>query len=286
MKLLVTGANGQVGWELAQAGSQVIALTQSQLNIAHADDIAKKIVEFSPDILINAAAYTAVDKAEQEREHALSINSDGPRFLAQACAQHNIPLIHLSTDYIFSGEQKKPYREEDKAAPLNFYGESKWLGEQAVRECWDKHIILRLSGVFSSHGHNFVKTILRLAKEKEELRVVADQTTCPTSAGSIAKTILLICQKIIGQSAASWGTYNYCSSEPTSWYQFAETIVQMAHPHHSLMVKSIVAIPSSEYPTPAKRPHYSVLNCDKLKKEFGIEQGSWREDLGEVIKNL
>jgi dTDP-4-dehydrorhamnose reductase len=181
--------------------------------------IRDAIAHFQPDIIINTAAYTAVNQAEQDTKRALSINYEGVQHLAQRCAQTNTPLIHLSTDYVFAGTQTIPYHENSSPHPINFYGQSKWLGEQAVRDYCTHHIILRISSVFSEYGHNFLKTILRLAQKKNELCIVADQISCPTYAGDIASTLFsMIKQPLV------WGTYHYCSHEPVSWYQFAIAI--------------------------------------------------------------
>jgi dTDP-4-dehydrorhamnose reductase len=292
IKLLVTGGNGQLGWELAQRSSaqyEIHALTRAQLDITDRQQVAAIITELQPDIVINTAAYTAVDKAEQESEQAFAINHKGAEIIAEACAQANRPLLHLSTDYVFNGEQREPYHETDMISPINKYGASKWAGEIAVRGLWDQHIILRVSGVFSVHGHNFVKTILRLAQERETLRIVADQIICPTPAADIAETILVICKNIQHENSSAksiWGTYHYCSSEPTTWHQFAEAIIALAAPQKKLAVKEIIPITTAEFPLPAKRPAYSVLDCRKIQKYFDIETRSWRKGLEEVVKRL
>lgn len=286
MKILVTGGNGQVGWELAQKNSanfQVIALPRSQLDILNNDQIITAITHWQPDIVVNTAAYTAVDKAEQEQEQAFKINRDGPSILTNACAQANLPLLHISTDYVFAGNQSHPYREDEAVGPLNIYGASKLAGEIAVRKQWNKHIILRTSGVFSSHGHNFVKTMLRVAQTKETLSVVNDQITCPTPAADIASTILILCEKLLKSVNPQWGTYHYCSNEPVSWYQLTEAILALARQHYSLTVQQLRAISSAEYTAPARRPAYSALDCTKIKTIFGIQVRSWRDELARII---
>jgi dTDP-4-dehydrorhamnose reductase len=231
--------------------------------------------------VINAAAYTAVDKAEQEADQAILVNHLGAQNLAIACKKNQVPLIHLSTDYIFDGAHTCPYQEDDKENPTNVYGHSKWLGEQAVREQCEQHIILRVSGIFSQYGHNFLKTMLRLAQEKKELRVVADQITCPTYAGDIASVLFSIMQQSL-----HWGTYHYCNAGPVSWHQFATTIIQTAKQYQHLLVEEIKAISTSHYPTLAKRPAYSVLDCSKIENEMGIKQSMWRDALSVVILPL
>jgi dTDP-4-dehydrorhamnose reductase len=288
MRYLITGANGQVGHALSQltsAQKTLIALSHAELDITDLQAIKTAIIHYRPAVIINAAAYTAVDKAEQEMEQAFMVNAQSPRLLAKACAITNIPLIHLSTDYVFNGSQQRPYQESDTVNPLNSYGASKWAGEQAVQEFWHKHIILRLSGVFSAHGHNFVKTILRLAQERETLNIVADQITCPTSAQAIAQTILIIAEKVL-QNDNYWGTYHYASSPPTSWYNFAKKIVSLAEINFPIKTKIINAITTAEYPTPAKRPAYSVLDSNKLKLNFAINPSFWEIELAETLRIL
>lgn len=283
LKILVTGATGQLGWELTHTKTPhtIIGLSRAQLDITQAAQINKIIAEQKPDVVINTAAYTAVDKAEQEMKIAFDINEKGAVNLARSCAEKNIPLIHLSTNYVFSGQQQCPYREEDPTDPINVYGKSKLAGENAIRKLWDKHIILRVSGVFGVHGNNFVKTMLRLASERELLRVVADQTICPTATSDIAHTLFVIAEK-----NTHWGTYHFCSNEPTTWHHFTEAIIHQAKQYQLLKIKEIQAITTAEFPTPAKRPAYSVLDCSKLQKQFSITPRSWRAGLNEMLKVL
>ena len=201
--------------------------------------------------------------------------------LAMACAEAQIPLIQLSTDYIFDGNQTSPYTETDPANPLNIYGESKWLGEEAVRQHLPEHIILRVSGVFSEFGSNFLKSILRLAKEKEELRIVTDQITCPTYAGEIASALFSIIDK-----TPAWGTYHYCSDKPISWYDFARAIVNEAKKHTTISTKKINAIPTTDYPTPAKRPLNAVLDCSKAKAQLSLNLTNCLDELPRLINLL
>lgn len=288
MKLLITGGNGQLGWEFTQlplTDFEITALSHTEFDINNASQIKKQLAIHQPNIVINTAAYTAVDKAEQEIDLAFKINRDGAHLLAQACAAQHLPLIHLSTDYVFDGKQHRPYKETDPTTPLNIYGASKLAGEIDVRKYCDQHIILRVSGVFGMHGNNFVKTILRTAQEKEALRIVADQTICPTPATAIAETIITICKKIITENNL-WGTYHYCSDEPTNWHQFAEAIIALTEKYKSLTVKKLIPIPSAEYKSPARRPAYSVLDCNKLQKNFGITPCSWQLGLTEVIDKI
>lgn len=284
-KILITGANGQVGSSLRHharvSDFHLIPCGRAELDITQFASIESAIKKYSPDVVINTAAFTAVDQAEQDKELAMRANFQGARHLAIACQKHLIPLIHLSTDYIFDGTNTLPYQENDKACPINVYGESKWLGEQAIREHCEQHVIVRVSGIFSEYGNNFVKTMLRLANTKKELRVVADQITCPTYASDIANALFSIVQ----QNQRS-GTYHYCDTNPVSWYQFATAIIQIAKQSQALLVTEVKAITTSEYPTRAIRPAYSVLNCDKIVSHFAIKQGRWDDALATIIPQL
>lgn len=289
MKILVTGANGQLGQELINLKSnhRIMGLTRTQLDITDAEQVRTAIKALAPDLIINAAAYTQVDKAEQELKLAFAINRDGAGNVARGCAEKNIPLIHLSTDYVFSGEQAVPYREEDATGPINVYGQSKLVGEQAVQQLLDNGIILRVSSVFSFYGNNFVKTILRLAREREQLRIVADNTISPTSAYDIAEALLKIVDAINNNAQNNYaGIYHFCSHDPASWYQFAEEIIQQAAHYENLKVKELEAITSAEYPTPAKRPAYSVLNTTKLQQTFSVRIPSWRDGLTKILTRI
>ena len=284
-KVLITGGNGQLASALRHhpmaPAFHLMPCSHTEMDITDITSITHALTRLNPTIIINTAAYTAVDKAEQDKEPALCINYLGAQHLAMACNKQQIPLIHLSTDYVFDGNHTHPYREEEATNPINFYGESKWLGEEAVRKHCEQHIILRVSGVFSEYGNNFLKTILRLAKERKELRIIADQITCPTYAADIAQVLFTLIQK-----KSPWGTYHYCNKEPLSWYQFAVAIIEEASKHQSLLVEDIQAIATIDYPTAAKRPTYSVLDCDKIEKETGITRPSWRGALASIIPLL
>lgn len=288
MKLLITGAHGQVGWELTQqiknSIHESLGFNHSELDITDSDKIHKLIQRAKPDMLINAAAYTAVDKAEQEHELAFKVNTHGPLALAQACAKANIPLIHLSTDYIFAGQKQQPYTEDDQPEPLNIYGQSKLKGEEAVMKYCDKHLILRVSGVFGSHGNNFVKTMLRLAHEKEQLNVVSDQILCPTWSADIAQVILQVCERLTDQN---YGVYHYCGKNPVSWHQFTQEIINLAKTKQlPIKVKELKPISSIEYSAAAKRPAYSVLDCKKIFSNFDIQQADWQTGLKQVLNEI
>ncbi|MAZ77221.1 MAG: dTDP-4-dehydrorhamnose reductase [Legionellaceae bacterium] len=289
INILVTGGHGQLAYDLIQAskltGHQLVATSRHQLDINNPDLIAEMFALYQPNIVINTAAYTAVDKAETEVESAFKINRDGPALLADTCQTFGIPLIHISTDFVFDGNKGSPYLEADTPSPLNVYGDSKLQGECEVRQCLDHHIILRVSGVYGIHGNNFVKTMLRLGKTRDALTVVSDQTTCPTPAQDIANTLLKMAEKIhCGEN--HWGTYHYCGKEQTTWHEFATTIFDIARKHIPLTVQQVDAISTEEYAAPAKRPLHPILNCDKIEKIFNIKQPSWQTSLPDFIKQV
>lgn len=290
MKILLTGANGQVGWEVARRapalGQELIALDRCGLDISDAGAVAQILESSGADLVINAAAYTAVDRAEQEPELAYAVNRDGPACLAAACARLGIALLHLSTDYVFDGSKPGPYREADPVAPLGVYGGSKWAGEEAVRGVLAAHLILRVSWVFGPHGHNFVKTILRLARERDTLRVVADQHGCPTCAPDIADVLLALAGRIGAGQELAWGTYHYCGAPATTWHGFAQAIVDLARAHEPLRVREVIPIATADYPTPAARPVNSVLECDRFTDCFGIVPRPWLAGLEMMLKSL
>ena len=289
MKIVVTGANGQVGQELIHFKSphQIIGLTRAQLDITQPEQVHTALAQIKPELIINAAAYTQVDKAEQEAALAFAINETGVANLAHYCAEQDIPLLHISTDYVFSGEQTTPYREEDRTQPINVYGQSKLAGEQAVQRLLKKYIILRVSGVFGFYGNNFVKTMLRLAREKEYFKVVSDTTICPTPADAIASALLTISNVIQHYPDKDYtGIYHFCSNEPTNWHHYAQTIIKQASQYEPLRVKELQAVVTKDYATPAKRPHYSVLDTSKIQKQFAVPPCSWRTGLTEMLMRL
>lgn len=277
-KILLTGANGQLGSEIVELAKKLnlslYSFTRQQLNITELEQIEYAVRTTKPKYIINAAAYTAVDKAENESELAFSINSTGVNNLAQIAEKYNIPLIHISTDYVFDGQKKSAYLEEDDAQPLSIYGQSKLSGENLLRKSWNKHIILRVSWIFGRFGNNFVKTILRLAKEKNELKIIADQKGAPTYTGDIALTLLKIID-YLEKGQTKWGTYHYTGTPTLSWYEFAKKIVTEAKQYQPLMVKKIIPIPSSEYPSIALRPYNSELACKKISQTFYIDPNNW-----------
>ena len=278
MKILLTGANGQVGKEVQIAAPkefELIALTHQTLDITHAESVENICNYYQPDLILNAAAYTAVDRAEKEPEHAYAVNATGVRHLADMCKHYQIPLIHLSTDYVFDGSKDEGYTEEDTTSPLNVYGKTKLAGENIITSQLDQYIILRTSWVFSEHGNNFVKTILRLDKEKKELRVVADQVGCPTSAKNIAEVLWKIIKKIDSGDSISCGIYHYANVPAVSWYEFSKAILPQE--------LEIFPITTAEYPTPAKRPANSILSCKKIEENFAIGSMKWLDTLQNLL---
>lgn len=287
--ILVTGAGGQVGTELlaraAQHGHDVTGLVRADLDISDAAAVQAAVARIKPSLIVNAAAYTAVDKAEEDRDAAYAINRDGPANLAAVAKAAGIPLIHISTDYVFDGSKDGAYLESDPVAPLGVYGASKEAGEQAVRSALDEHVIMRTSWVYAAHGANFVKTMLRVGKDRDQLRVVADQFGAPTSAADIADAILTIATRIADGNRSSWGTYHYTAEGQTSWHGFAEAVFARAEPVWGRRPE-IEAIPSSDYPTPAKRPTNSVLDAGKILAAFTVPRRPWQDGLDEVLEVL
>lgn len=284
MKVLVTGANGQVGSEIVQQGEniglQMLAAGRDLLDITQRSEVDSFIRVSKPDIVINAAAYTAVDKAESEPELAYAINCSGVTFLAQACADNNIPLLHISTDYVFDGSKHAAYSETDSTNPRTIYGKSKLEGERAIEAILERYIILRVSWVFGSVGNNFVKTMLRLGKERDELRIVEDQHGGPTWAGAIATTLLGLAKRLGDGEAIPWGTFHYCGQPATTWQIFAGAIFERAEALGTIGKRpGIEPILTADYPTPAHRPLNSVLNCEKILTELGIPQPDWKTGL-------
>lgn len=284
MRVLIFGRTGQVGRELGRIawrpGVTVQQLDRSECDLATPAAAGGKVLEMRPDVVINAAAHTAVDRAESEPDLAAAINHGSPSAMADACRAIGAKLIHLSTDYVFDGKKRVPYVEDDPVAPLSVYGRSKHVGEAAIRARLAEHIILRTSWVFASHGSNFVRTMLRVAKERTELRIVADQWGAPTAARDIAHAIAAIVDRIAAGRGA-WGTFHFTSGEPTTWFVFAEAIFALrgAGPR-------LVPVTTEEYKTPARRPLYSVLNCARVGKYYGFAQPCWRAALADVMGEL
>ncbi len=288
-RILLTGAKGQLGHEIIELARNLnlplYAFARSQLNITELAQIEYAVRIIKPKYIINTAAYTAVDKAEKESELAFLINSTGVNNLAQIAEKYDIPLIHISTDYVFDGQKKSAYIEEDKTQPLSIYGKSKLSGEMLLRKTWNKHIILRVSWIFGQFGNNFVKTILRLAKEKNELKIIADQRGAPTYTGDIALTLIKIID-CLEKGQTDWGTYHYTGIPTLSWYEFAKKIVTEAKQYQPLILKKIIPIPSAEYPSIALRPCNSELACQKISQTFYIDQNNWFFGLKKMVHCL
>ncbi len=289
MKILLTGANGQLGQEIVDAAKKLnlnlIAYTRQNLNITDIVKIEQVISEVKPNYIINAAAYTAVDRAENEEELVFLVNAMGVKFLAQIAKKFNIPLLHISTDYIFSGQKKTPYLEEDDPQPLSVYGKSKLAGEVLLKKIWYKYIILRVSWVFSQYGNNFVKNIINLAKVQPRLSIISDQIGAPTFAGDIAQILLKIIM-CIHRGQTDWGTYHYTGTPVTNWYNFARQILSQEKIQHRLILEDISPILSLEYPRIAPRPLNSELNCSKITRVFNIYPNNWNEGLMKIIEHL
>ena len=290
MRILLTGANGQVGWELSDRGGQrgleILALDRADLDITDPVSVSEEVNRSGVSLVVNAAGYTAVDEAESKPELAFAANRDGPAHLASACGKAGIPLVHISTDYVFDGEKKGAYLETDPVSPLSIYGKSKAAGEVAVRKHLREHFILRTGWVYGVHGHNFVKTMLRLGREREKVQVVTDQYGCPTYAADLAETILRIAAKLLDGRQVHWGTYHYCGKGVTSWHGFAEAIFNLARKYVPLKVKQTEAITTAEYPTAAKRPANSVLDCSLFRSHFGFAPKPWNESLARMLHQV
>ena len=289
MKLLLLGGNGQVGRELRRSllplGELVVATRDGGDADAAADfdapaSLAALIEQTAPEVVVNAAAYTAVDKAETDAAAAFRINAEAPAAIAQACVDTGALLVHYSTDYVFDGNATRPYREDDATAPLGVYGASKLAGEQAIRASGARHAILRTAWVYAAHGKNFLLTMLWLANERDELRVVADQIGAPTPAAWIADATA----EIVRRGVMASGTWHLVADGETSWHGFAEAIVDEAHALGLIARKPrVVAIPTADYPTPARRPAYSVLDTTRLQRDFGVAPPDWRDGLRRTL---
>jgi dTDP-4-dehydrorhamnose reductase len=286
--VLLTGANGQLGWEVARRaaahGLILHAAGAAELDISDAQAVERAVHELRPRVVVNAAAFTAVDRAESNAEAAFRVNRDGPAYLAAVCARHDAALIHISTDYVFDGARPGAYAEDDPIAPLGVYGASKAAGEAAVRAALPEHVILRTSWVYGAHGANFVKTMLRLAETRDDLRVVDDQRGCPTFAGDLAEAILSIAARIKAGAmpADGYGTFHCAGQGPTTWRLFAARIFELAGPRLGRTPR-VTPIATSDYPTPAARPANSVLDCGKLARVHGLRLRPWPEALAEML---
>lgn len=286
--LLLLGAGGQLGQEIVArsrtSGFNLVAHDRAKTDITSVEMVTRAVRHTQADIVVNAAAYTAVDKAESERETAFAVNGGGPGVLADACASPDIPLIHLSTDYVFDGTKASPYREDDLPAPLGVYGASKLAGEEAVRARHKKHLILRTSWVYGKYGRNFLKTVLRRAGEGDELRVVTDQRGSPTSTADLADAILALAFRLVGGDD-HWGTYHFSGAGEASWCQFAEEILECRARWAGNRAK-LTPITSADYPAAALRPRNSVLDNSLIRTTFQLEAKPWQQAVRDTVDAL
>ncbi|WP_296146224.1 dTDP-4-dehydrorhamnose reductase [uncultured Flavobacterium sp.] len=285
MVVLVTGGSGQLGQSLQFVADkypqiQFHFLSSSELNIADKENCIARFSELKPDYCINAAAYTAVDKAESETEKAHLINVQGAKNLAETCQEFDATLIHISTDFVFDGNKNTPYTEEDLTNPTSVYGQTKLDGEKEIQAIWEKHFIIRTSWLYSQFANNFMKTMIRLGKEKDALSVVSDQIGTPTNAVDLAEAVVKIIEKTENTKGQTYdleslyGIYHFSNEGQCSWYDFAKEIFEI----NGIEI-DLKPIPTSSYPTPAKRPGYSVLDKSKIKSNFQLEIKDWKESL-------
>lgn len=285
MKILLAGGSGQLAQELQQvllSSGEVIAVDRTRIDLSQPESIRQAMAQIQPDLVVNAAAYTAVDKAENEPELAHAVNGIAPGIFAEECAKLRATLIHFSTDYVFDGSRGSAYLETDITNPLGTYGKSKLAGEEAIRNAVNRHIIIRTAWVYGNGGKgNFVKTMLRLGKEREEIRVVADQIGSPTWTGDLAAAVSQIIPQI---KPEIFGTYQYTNSGVCSWYDFAIAIFEEAEKlGFPLKIQRVIPITTAEYPTPAKRPAFSVLSTVKISALLGTYPPHWRQGLRQML---
>ncbi len=291
MRILMTGATGQLGKDLLpllQEQGEVVAVSRADCDLSSADAVRKVVAEVRPSVIVNPAAYTAVNDAEAQRELAYAINGTAAGILAEEARKFGAMFVHYSTDYVFDGGKPGAYTEDDEPAPLNVYGASKLAGERAVAAAGGRYLVLRTSWVYGANGNNFLLTIRRLAREREELKIVDDQVGAPTSSIDIARaTARLVRQYVaVAEDAFPAGLYHMTAAGTVSWCGFARAIVAALGEHESFQLQRIVAIGSSEYPTPARRPLNSLLCNGKFERTFGFRLGSWQSGLAEVIREI
>jgi len=289
VKVLVLGNTGMLGKDLISTldtkSYDVVGIDRKTLDFRDLYRIPVVLRDISPDVVINSAAYTNVDLAEKEKEIATKINRDAPGEIAKVCGEMKIPLLHISTDYVFSGNTNRPYVETDEMSPVNFYGWTKLEGELAIKSVLQEHLIIRTSWLYGKHGKNFVKTILKLARERDELKVVSDQFGNPTWTRDLSEAIAKIVDTIVNKRRKIiWGVYHFSGLEEVSWYQFARKIVEYGKKYDAFRVKNILPISSSEYPTAAKRPVRSSLDCSKILANFDVMLKPWEESLEQMIR--
>jgi dTDP-4-dehydrorhamnose reductase len=289
-RILITGADGQIGRALTarlQQDPDFIAIprTRAQLDITRRTQLEQQLADELPDYVVNCAGFNRVDPAEREPEQAYAINSDAVAQLAEVCAELSIPLLHLSSDYVFDGHYASGYSEDDEPAPLGIFGDSKWQGEEHVRRLQPRHIILRVSWIFSDSGSNFLLRTLEQARHETRILAVDDRRGCPTSADDVARVLVAILKQL-ANGADAWGTFHYCGAEITTRYGFSEAILAAARQYEALAVHELVPVSSKELPEAAERPASSVLKCKKLLNTFGIRQRPWRSELQRLIRQL
>ncbi|KAF1010554.1 MAG: dTDP-4-dehydrorhamnose reductase [Pseudomonas fluorescens] len=284
LKILISGRHGQVSRELQERlkGFELVVPGRDQLDLSNPEQIRQQVRTHRPGLIINAAAHTAVDLAESEPEAAFAINAIAPGIFAEEAHALGIPLIHYSTDYVFDGSKATPYTEDDTTHPLGVYGASKLAGEQAIAAVGGEHLILRTSWVYSRHGKNFLLTMQRLLQEKPQMRIVADQIGAPTWAGSIAHSTRALIERWQAGQAGDWGVYHLTDQGETSWFGFAQAIGEHLRAEGKACAE-LEAIPSSAYPTPAKRPLNSRLNCSRLREQWHVAQPHWQDALRECL---
>jgi dTDP-4-dehydrorhamnose reductase len=289
MKIFLAGSKGQLGRALLRQATDsfdILPMDLPELDIQDRNQLDTVFADFGPAMVINAAAYTNVDQAETEKELAFAINRDAVANLAALCHRMAIPLIHISTDFVFNGQKCSPYLENDPIDPVSVYGKSKAAGEKAIRSRLKTHIIIRTAWLYGVDGRNFVKTMLRLSQEKEIISVVADQCGCPTSAFDLAGAIWMLARQFANTGKLAWGTYHYCGRGQTTWHGFTQTILEMAAVHLPVKTTMVKPVTTAQYPTPAARPAYSVLDCNLIAQRFGIKPPPWQESLLRVIAEL
>ncbi len=291
-RILLTGKNGQVGWELQRSLAsfgQVVAVDSDDMDLADPDAIRQMVRDVTPTVIVNPAAYTAVDKAESEPELAMAVNAAAPGILAEEAHRVGAMLVHYSTDYVFDGNKATPYTEDDAPNPQSVYGRTKLAGEEAIRVAGCKHLILRTSWVYGVHGGNFAKTMLRLTRERSELRIVGDQFGAPTWARDLAQATASALEtwQSRGWDASLSGLYHLTAGGRTSWHEYAEEVIRLARRHDAILAAKqldVRAIATHEYPVPAKRPANSVLDNGKIARTFGIKMPEWQDSLAECIR--
>ncbi len=295
MSLMLIGSKGQLGREVhrkcVSRGVPLVAVDLPEVDITDFSRVERLFEESRPSIAINAAAYTAVDLAESESRACYAVNRDGPLNLARACAEGDIPLIHISTDYVFDGKAGSPYRENDPVRPLGVYGRSKAEGERAVASGCRKHVVVRTAWLYGVFGKNFVKTMLRAGMERDCLKVVNDQFGCPTCAADLADAVLAVCASVAEETEGKkdgkpWGVYHYCGKGIATWYELAKEVFEIWRGLGAGKIPELIPISTSEYPTAAERPRFSALDCSGMERTFGVRQVPWRDSLRKTVEEI